>query len=60
MAARDIPGRAIERMNKKIFILVNRAGQTGRYGVKGPVERREDYIKNKERRRRAKGPKVNP
>ncbi len=60
MAARDLPGASIERMNKKIFALVNRAGQTGRYGIKGPVEKREEYIKNKQRAMRAKGPKVNP
>lgn len=60
MAARDVPGKLVERMNKKIFIMVNRAGQTGRYGVKGPVERREEYIKNKQRRMKAKGPKIYP
>lgn len=58
MAARDLPGKLVERFAKKQFIMVNRAGQTGRYGVKGPVEKREEYIRNKQRRMKSKGPKV--
>ncbi len=36
-----------EKLNRRNFNITNKAGQLGRQGVHGPVERREGLIKPK-------------